>query len=263
MITLKPSKSKCKRDRKKRKKALAAAQEINATLPLDENNAEETKSAAGLKALVAVHHRRSEILERVKSFPGLQNASEAKVQKFQESKKLTPKQDILTTAQVTPEILELIAGQTKGAKQPLLLKVLAGAGLATTCHANAKAVVNVLGDEWEVVIGWSIIANAIGCAGEVHAVAHHKPTGTFVDTTPDFNDETKKWFMPLPDYNYYNEIFGVEKYQYITLLLRHNVPGYDLTVFTDHPSIADFNARFDDLVSQHGGKHGKMPAFFF
>ena len=48
MITLKPSKSKCKRDRKKRKKALAAAQEINATLPLDENNAEETKTAAGI-----------------------------------------------------------------------------------------------------------------------------------------------------------------------------------------------------------------------
>jgi len=48
MITLKPSKSKRRRDRKKRKKALAAAQEINATLPLDENNAEETKTAAGI-----------------------------------------------------------------------------------------------------------------------------------------------------------------------------------------------------------------------
>ena len=50
--------------------------------------------------------------------------------------------------------------------------------------------------------------------------------------------------MPLPDYDYYSErqIFG-DKYQYITLLVHPNVSGYDVSVFTDYPSISEFNAR--------------------
>lgn len=111
-----------------------------------------------------------------------------------------------------------------------------------------------MGDEWERRLGWNITGNEIGAIGEIHAVSYHIPTDTYVDITPDFNGETKKWFMPLPNYKYYDEmnIWG-RKFDNITL--QNNYPrkykGYDSQNFNSYPTIGDFNNRFGGLRKCH------------
>ena len=72
-------------------------------------------------------------------------------------------------------------------------------GLVRCCHSNSAILQHILGDDWEIVLGYNITFCPCGTyiSAEIHSVVRHKPTKEFVDFTKDYDGLTHKPFYPL------------------------------------------------------------------
>ncbi len=72
-------------------------------------------------------------------------------------------------------------------------------GLIRCCHSNSAILQHILGDDWEIVLGYNICFCPCGTyiSAEIHSVVRHKPTKEFVDFTKDYDGLTHKPFYPL------------------------------------------------------------------
>jgi hypothetical protein len=72
-------------------------------------------------------------------------------------------------------------------------------GFARCCHSNSAILCEILGDDWEVVLGYNFTHCPCGryTSAEIHSVCRHKPSGKFVDFTKDYDGLTHKGFYPL------------------------------------------------------------------
>lgn len=83
--------------------------------------------------------------------------------------------------------------------EDLTIIKIAPFGFARCCHSNSAILCEILGDDWEVVLGYNFTHCPCGryTSAEIHSVSRHKPSGKFVDFTKDYDGLTHKGFYPL------------------------------------------------------------------